>query len=107
MAEVVGGLRPGTGLSGEEEVELIAWLRRDLVRFVDHISQDPAHRTPELSQTLASGGLLPMFGFPTRVRALYESAPRSAFSEDHAKVSEREHGYGHIVVRTRRRGSSR
>ena len=90
VAEVVGGLRPGTGLSNEEEAELTAWLRRDLVRFVDRLSQDPAHRTPELSQTLASGGLLPMFGFPTRVRALYESAPRSAFGEDHAKVSERD-----------------
>ena len=90
VTEVVDGLRPGTGLSDEEEAELTAWLRRDLVRFVDLLSQHPAHKTPELSQTLASGGLLPMFGFPTRVRALYESAPRSAFGADHAKVSERD-----------------
>ena len=90
VAEVVDGLLPGTGLTDEEGAELTAWIRRDLVRLVDRVSRDPAHRTPELSQTLASGGLLPMFGFPTRVRALYEAAPRSAFSEDRAKVSERD-----------------
>ena len=90
VAEVVEGLLPGTGLSNEEGADLTTWIRSDLVHLVDRVSQDPAHRAPELSQTLASGGLLPMFGFPTRVRALYEAVPRSAFGEDYAKVSERD-----------------
>ena len=90
VVDVVEGLRPGTGLPDEEAEALVAWIRNDLVNLVDDVSQDPTHRTPELSQTLASGGLLPMFGFPTRVRALYDGPPQSAFLEDHAKVSERD-----------------
>ena len=90
VVDVVEGLRPGTGLSDEESEDLAAWLRSDLINLVDDVSQDPTYKTPELSQTLASGGLLPMFGFPTRVRALYDEPPRSAFLEDHAKVSERD-----------------
>ena len=90
VAEVVDGLRPGTGLSDEKAAGLAAWIRDELVDLVDQVSRDAAHRSPELSRTLASGGLLPMFGFPTRVRALYDAAPRSAFGEDYAKVSERD-----------------
>ena len=90
VAEVVDGLLPGTGLSDEEGARLTGWIRSELVDSVDRVSQDPAHKSPELSRTLAGGGLLPMFGFPTRVRALYDGPPRSAFGEDYAKVSERE-----------------
>ena len=90
VVDVVDGLRPGTDLSDEEADDLAAWIRRELVDLIDDVSQDPAHKSPELSQTLASGGLLPMFGFPTRVRALYNGVPQSAFLEDHVKVSERD-----------------
>lgn len=90
VAEVVEGLRPGTGLSDEQAAGLAAWIRNELVGLVDDVSGDAAHRSRELSRTLASGGLLPMFGFPTRVRALYSGAPRSAIGEDYAKVSERD-----------------
>ena len=90
VIDVVDGLRPGTDLSDGEAEDLVAWIRSELVNLVDEVSQDPTHKTPELSQTLASGGLLPMFGFPTRVRALFDGPPKSAFLEDHAKVSERD-----------------
>ena len=69
VVDVVDGLRPGTDLSDEEADDLAAWIRSELVDLIDDVSQDPTHKSPELSQTLASGGLLPMFGFPTRVRA--------------------------------------
>lgn len=88
--EVVEGLRPGTGLSDEETEDLSAWIRTELVNLIDCVSQDPTHKTLELSQTLASGGLLPMFGFPTRVRSLYDGPPQSAFREDYVKVSDRD-----------------
>ena len=90
VTNVVDGLRPGTGLSDDAAAGLAAWIRDELVGLADQVSQDPAHRSPELSRTLASGGVLPMFGFPTRVRALYDGAPRSAFGEEYAKVSERD-----------------
>ncbi len=90
VVDVVEGLRPGTGFLDEQAEALVTWIRKELADLIDNVSQDPAHRMPELSQTLASGGLLPMFGFPTRVRALYERAPGSAFHVDRAKVSERD-----------------
>ncbi len=90
VAEVVDGLRAGTGLSAGEGARLAMWIRNELVDLIDRVSGDPAHRSVELSRTLASGGLLPMFGFPTRVRALYDAAPRSASGEDQSKVSERD-----------------
>lgn len=92
VKEVVEGLRPGTVLSDDEVRGVTSWLRRKLVDRIDEISQDPTHKSPELSQTMASGGLLPMFGFPTRVRGLYCSPPHSARKEDDAKVSERDIG---------------
>ena len=90
VVEVVEGLRLGTRVSDDEGEQLVSWIRRQLVRHIDKACQDPTHRSKELSQTLAGSGLLPMFGFPTRVRALYDGAPRSAMSEEDAKVSERE-----------------
>ena len=90
VEEVVDGLRPGTGVSEEAGARLGAWIRTELVDLIDRVSRNPAHQSAELSQTLASGGLLPMFGFPTRVRALYDGAPSSAFREDYRKVSERD-----------------
>ena len=44
---------------------------------------------PELSERLANAGLLPMFGFPTRVRSLYRRAPRSRDDEAESTVSDR------------------
>lgn len=90
VVEVIEGLRPGTRVSDDEGEQLVSWIRRQLVRRIDKACQDLTYRSEELSQTLAGSGLLPMFGFPTRVRALYDGAPRSAMSEEDAKVSERE-----------------
>ena len=92
VVDVVQGLQPGTELSDAEASQLISWLREEVIGVVDAASHDPTHMSAELSQTLASAGILPMFGFPTRVRALYGSRPRSARLDDDAKVSERDMG---------------
>jgi ATP-dependent helicase YprA (DUF1998 family) len=44
----------------------------------------------DLSQELAERGLLPMFGFPTRVRNLFHAPPRSAFPWPPKAVIDRE-----------------
>ncbi|MEF2279904.1 DEAD/DEAH box helicase [Deinococcus sp. YIM 134068] len=44
-----------------------------LVVDVDHVVADERHSQTQLSERLAGAGLLPMFGFPTRVRNLYLS----------------------------------
>ena len=92
VVDVVQGLRPGTALADVEAEALIAWLRKEVIGVVDTASRDPTHMAEELSQTLASAGVLPMFGFPTRVRALYDRPLQSTRSEDAAKVSERDMG---------------
>jgi DEAD/DEAH box helicase domain-containing protein len=42
-----------------------------------------------LSERLATAGLLPMFGFPTRVRALYFKPPRNISEDAECQVSDR------------------
>lgn len=90
VAHVVEGLRSGTGLSEKDGGRIVLWLRRELYKKIDRVSEDPTHKHPELSRTLASGGILPMFGFPTRIRALYSRTPKSAYDQHAAKVSERD-----------------
>lgn len=87
---VVRGLVPGTRLTDQTVYEVIRWLQHDLAPEVDSACASVPHRTSELSRTLASAGILPMFGFPTQVRSLYSRPPRSPFDEDNAKVSDRE-----------------
>ncbi|PWD51223.1 helicase [Serinibacter arcticus] len=53
----------------------IVWVREDLVGAVDGIVDDPGLVKPSLSEKLAAGGVLPMFGFPTGVRSLFEGSP--------------------------------
>ena len=85
-----------TGLAPADEKSLAAWCRGtgasgSLVDEIDQVVADAeAAQAPdeELSALLASKGLLPMFGFPTKVRALYGNFPRKADLDD-AMVSDR------------------
>ena len=65
--------------------ELLDWATLDrpdsLLARVDSAASEPAS-TPNLSQHLAERGVLPMFGFPTRVRNLYLEKPWKRNSED-------------------------
>jgi hypothetical protein len=51
----------------------------DLVGQVDQTMRDATLTQSALSERLAHAGLLPMFGFPTRVRPLYTQLPRRGF----------------------------
>ncbi|MFB9166537.1 DEAD/DEAH box helicase [Arthrobacter psychrochitiniphilus] len=56
--------------------------RADIANLVDDISTVVALDSPghsDLSQRLAENGLLPMFGFPSKVRDLYLKRPNIAF----------------------------
>lgn len=89
LSGIVERLCALTPLYERDRGDLIAWLRNELVHEIDRIVADEVHSGPDLSQCLASGGILPMFGFPTRVRRLYNDRPRRAFEEDAVTVSER------------------
>jgi hypothetical protein len=58
---------------------MAAHVRQDLVREIDQVTRHP-ESLPHLalSERLASMGVLPMFGFPTRVRYLYHDWPSLA-----------------------------
>lgn len=53
---------------------LYASASTSLIGSVDRIAKDA--RTSSLSEALAQGGLLPMFGFPTQVKVLYTDRPK-------------------------------
>lgn len=61
------------------ENELYNYLCGDFISEIDDVASDPTFTQDALSERLANAGLLPMFGFPTRVRVLYTEWPLSAY----------------------------
>jgi DEAD/DEAH box helicase domain-containing protein len=86
--EVIDGLTVHTGLQESEVEELRSSLRDALPERIEEAVTSPLFQQSELSERLANAGILPMFGFPTRVRELLGSPPRSLEDED-AYVSNR------------------
>ena len=54
---------------------LIAYIENDLIPSIDQVASDTTLPDQSLSKRLAYRGILPMFGFPTRVRLLYHDKP--------------------------------
>lgn len=87
---VIDGLTVYTPLAAEAaRAGLERWVRANLVAAIDAAVNNPSLIQRELSQRLAAAGILPMFGFPTRVRPLYGRRPKGARDDDAAKVSDR------------------
>lgn len=64
------------GMEEEKVEQLESWLRNDLVPVIDKAVSDRREGTStELSQLLAFAGILPMFGFASRVRSLFSKTP--------------------------------
>ncbi len=57
---------------------LISYCVNDLISEVTAVSIDPRYTQAALSERLANAGVLPMFGFPTRLRYLFHERPRQA-----------------------------
>lgn len=56
--------------------ELFSSITNELISKIDDVvSDEKKYPQEDLSEKLANAGLLPMFGFPTRVRSLYEKEP--------------------------------
>jgi len=77
IKQVIDALRIGTPWESESQEttkfckEMVTFLLQDLVVEITKIARDPRYTQDALSERLANAGLLPMFGFPTRVRLLY------------------------------------
>lgn len=79
-----------TGLSEDEVQSIVNWVTDGgLVEEIENTIQKDAGMIDELSLLLATYGLLPMFGFPTRVRRLYSSRPAKLRELDKVVVSDR------------------
>ena len=62
----------------KKEEKLVRFIRTELLVKIDDCANDDELRVMEnLSERLANRGILPMFGFPTRVRYLFHAKPNS------------------------------
>lgn len=65
-------------------------VRENLVREIDEaVANELSYPQQQLSERLANAGLLPMFGFPTRVRPLFERRPARGERESSVLVADR------------------
>lgn len=88
--EVVKRFAAHTMLSSSDLMEIRSWARDGgLVDRIDHAVDSPWYQAQELSHLLAMAGVLPMFGFPTRVRPLYQRHPTTRAGLDDAVVTDR------------------
>ena len=65
----------GSDLGEDFCQRMITFLQNGLVAEITAIVNDPRYTQEALSEQLANAGLLPMFGFPSRVRLLYTRWP--------------------------------
>jgi hypothetical protein len=89
VAQVVQRQCAHSGLLEDDLDDLETWCRNDLVPAIDLAVASEYYPQEELSELLANAGVLPMFGFPTRVRALYGRKPGSRSALDQAVVTDR------------------
>jgi DEAD/DEAH box helicase domain-containing protein len=73
-----------------QRAALIAYVQTQLVPRVTKASTDPRLPQRSLSERLANVGVLPMFGFPTRVRYLFHEKPGGAYEWPPEGVVDRE-----------------
>jgi DEAD/DEAH box helicase domain-containing protein len=79
--QVVKSMIVGTPFINDAN-EFISTLKQELVSKIDVAVDKSERQDYQLSLHLAEQGLLPMFGFPTRVRELYSSKPRNVFDDE-------------------------
>jgi DEAD/DEAH box helicase domain-containing protein len=89
VAEVTRRLTAFTGLADVRRAAIQRWAQTDLTGEIDRAIDNPYYAQPALSERLASAGVLPMFGFPTRVRQLYGGRVTNRSDLDRLVVTDR------------------
>ena len=88
--EIVDRLTAHTPLGLTAVSEIKQWLKSSLVTDIDAVvALESGSTDTELSAALARNGILPMFGFPTRVRSLWNAPIRNRTSMRDDVVSDR------------------
>ena len=83
--KILNSLRVGTEWSGNTSKalnfcqQIHDYLKTAMLHEITEFVNDPRYTQDALSERLANAGLLPMFGFPTRVRLLYTNWPSSSY----------------------------
>ena len=75
ILDVLNALKVQTNLLNASNAQMLAYLRNHLISDINSVVNERSYTQNQLSERLANAGLLPMFGFPTRVRLLYTSLP--------------------------------
>lgn len=99
LEQVARGLVAETRLPEGTSDQLVDEAVSDLVPSISLVAEST--RRTELSEALAQGGVLPMFGFPTQVKALHTSSPyRHASTLDReARIAISEFAPGSEIVK--------
>jgi DEAD/DEAH box helicase domain-containing protein len=80
---IIKTLTKFSDLNSIQIASLIKFFKTELIEKVSTISEDnKIFSEKELSAKMASSGLLPMYGFPSRVRSLYQSMPANIDDTD-------------------------
>jgi DEAD/DEAH box helicase domain-containing protein len=87
--QIVRRLAAHAEIAPDEIQSLIDWCRTALVKGIQDAIANPYYTQEELSELLANAGVLPMFGFPTRVRPLYGRLIRRRLELDERTVTDR------------------
>lgn len=79
---IINVVTAGTEITDKQKAELAEYISTNLIDEINEIATSEAYTQEFLSERLANAGLLPMFGFPTRVRSLYLSEPNKLPYDD-------------------------
>lgn len=76
ISDAIDCISKETALNKSKE-EITDFINSDLVKYIDSIVANKVdYPQKALGEKLSNAGLLPMFGFPTRVRLLYQEKPK-------------------------------
>jgi DEAD/DEAH box helicase domain-containing protein len=89
VSTIVASLTAHTTLEQGAVASLEHWARSELVNAIDEAVSSELLTQTDLSERLANAGILPMFGFPTRVRGLYYKRPGGASSDEDSRLADR------------------
>jgi DEAD/DEAH box helicase domain-containing protein len=89
LSQLISALSAYTPLAPDDLLAVERYVRHELVKRIDQAVAERSFTQRELSERLATAGVLPMFGFPTRVRPLFYRPPRQQRDEQDAQVSDR------------------
>ena len=82
IQNITQSLKKGTYINKNEK-EIYEEIKNGLISTVDDVANNEQEYTQiALSERLANAGYLPMFGFPTKIRILYENRPKKLPPED-------------------------